>query len=113
MSEKRILTVKCPSCGTTLQVKTRSAEQTVACPKCQAAVTASAATITGPAESPFGALLDEPQPAPIAESSTLPLQQSLTTPHRCSPKHVAIAGAIFASVALTGVLLAVFLPSGL
>ena len=112
MSEKRVLTVKCPSCGTTLQVKTRSAEKTVACPKCQTAVTATAAATTGPEEHPFAALFDEPQPAlSIADPSTPPLTIA-TSYHRASPKQLAIAGAIFASVALAGLLLAVLLPNG-
>lgn len=39
---KRILTAKCPSCATTLQVKTRALEKVVTCPKCQAMMTVAA-----------------------------------------------------------------------
>lgn len=120
MSEKRILTAKCPSCGTTLQVKTRSVEKTIACPKCQASVTASAAAGAAPEGLPFAALVEEPKPAlpmaeplsalPMAEPLTLPFAQPLATSPRCSPKQLAIAGGIGGAVLVAALLLIIFLP---
>lgn len=106
MSEKRILTAKCPSCGTTLQVKTRSVEKTFACPKCQTSVTVSAGPGTAE-ELPFAAMFDEPEPSlpmaeplpalPIAEPMALPFAEPLSSSPPCSRRQVAVACGIFGS----------------
>jgi DNA-directed RNA polymerase subunit M/transcription elongation factor TFIIS len=44
MTEARVLHVRCGNCNTALRVKTRVAERTVTCPKCNSSVTVSDAT---------------------------------------------------------------------
>jgi len=118
MSEKRILTAKCPNCAATLQVKTRAAEKTVVCPKCQMSMTVSAAAGAAPAELPFAAMIDQSPPPlpmaeplsamPMAEPLTLPFAQPLATLAPRSQKRVAIAGGIGGTVLVAVVLLIVF-----
>ena len=114
MNEKRILTVKC-QCGAILQVKTRSAEKVVACPRCGASMTVSAAA--APAEQPFDAMIDEQRhlpmaeplsAMPMAEPLTLPFAQPLATLAPRSRKRVAIAGGIGGTVLVAVMLLVVF-----
>lgn len=67
---KRILTAKCPSCSTTLQVKTRSSEKVVTCPKCQIMMTVAAPPKAGadPHEADTVVTVAAAQPAlPVAE----------------------------------------------
>ncbi len=70
MSEKRIVNVKCPQCNTTLQVKTRSAEKMVICPKCQTPMRVLAAAGAAPAPESFPEAAfwqDAPESLPFAE----------------------------------------------
>lgn len=64
MSESRVLKARCQNCNAVLRVKTKSAEKTVTCPKCNAFVSVSDATDaaasvpTEPVASPLSARLD-------------------------------------------------------
>jgi endogenous inhibitor of DNA gyrase (YacG/DUF329 family) len=103
---KRILTVKCPSCSTTLQVKTRSVEKVVQCPKCQTSVIVSATADTNPdAEAlPEAGLWENPPEAlPFAELLPMAQPAPAAPPATGRPGRAAIAIGIIAAVVLLGV----------
>ena len=74
MTMKRILTAKCPSCATTLQVKTRSLEKVVTCPKCQTMM-----TVTAPPEAGADAHDADTVVGFAAAQSSLPVAEPMPT----------------------------------
>jgi hypothetical protein len=120
MSEKRILTTKCPSCNTSLQIKTRSVEKTVICPKCQASLTVSAPPSTGAAADALPrradastlAWQDEPQPLPFAEPASLPFAEPIVSSGGGRQRVVGIVAGISAAAALLAVGIIVAMRAG-
>ena len=120
MNEKRILTVQCLECRATLQIKTRSIEKIVTCPKCQATLTVSAAAGAAPTELPFVVMIDEqPSALPMAEplpmlpmAGPLPFGQPLANSPRRWRQPVVVAGSIGGAALVAAILLIVLRPGG-